>query len=198
MRLCRTTSWLTVLAALLATTPPVCAQSLTADSITGAGTLRVVQPPLLEPVAFAFDVQSGSDGRDPIGTVTIGEFFVAAPVACLAVRILPTNPPVAAATINVETSGFGLVTIEVSDGTPEGIPDTVISDLGSARSPGDCSPLPFADRDTVATVLTGEITIVDAPAVPTSLADCKRGGWRAFPGFDRQGECARFVRRRAG
>ena len=36
-------------------------------------------------------------------------------------------------------------------------------------------------------------TLVSQPEVPTSVSDCKHGGWQAFPGFRNQGDCVSFV-----
>jgi len=184
-----------VILGLLLAAMPAAAQT-PEDTVIGTGMLQLVVPPLPEPVAFTFDVHSGPSGEGPTGQVTIGDFFVGATPTCLAVRILPTNPPVAAATMNVVTSAFGLVTIEVTDGAPESMPDFVASDLASTRNPVDCSPLPFTNQETRATVLAGDIAIVDAPAGPVSTADCKHGGWRHFADFTSQGACVRFLRSR--
>jgi hypothetical protein len=46
------------------------------------------------------------------------------------------------------------------------------------------------------TVTEGDITVVDAPPLPTSNEQCKNGGWRNFGDtFKNQGECVAFVQR---
>ena len=39
----------------------------------------------------------------------------------------------------------------------------------------------------------GDVTVVDAPPLPTSKEQCKNGGWRHFPAFRNQGDCVSFV-----
>jgi hypothetical protein len=60
----------------------------------------------------------------------------------------------------------------------------------SCTAPG-CFPPPFFDF----TLTSGDIVVHDAPPLPLSKDDCKKGGWRNFPGFKNQGECIRAVRR---
>jgi hypothetical protein len=60
----------------------------------------------------------------------------------------------------------------------------------SASSPTDCS---FGNPVDVAEVISGQIRIVDAPPLPTSADQCKKDGWRQFPGFKNQGDCVNFV-----
>jgi hypothetical protein len=43
---------------------------------------------------------------------------------------------------------------------------------------------------------SGDITVVDAPPLPTAKAQCKNGGWKQF-GFKNQGRCIAFVKPRA-
>jgi hypothetical protein len=62
--------------------------------------------------------------------------------------------------------------------------------LLSASSPTDCS---FGNPLDVAEVIGGQIRIVDAPPLPTSADQCKKDGWRQFPGFKNQGDCVNFV-----
>lgn len=179
------------LAALLAAGSPSGAQAPAGDSVTGSGTMNlgflstccVVTP-------FEFDVHSGPSGEDPTGHVTFSAIAGEAPVTCLAVRTLTAGPTFAEATINISTSEFGLVTLQVDDGDPEGLPDTLTALTSSPRSPTDCSPL--SGGNVVGTVLTGDIDIVDAPPLLTAKEQCKRGGWLRY-GFHNQGQCVAFV-----
>jgi hypothetical protein len=42
----------------------------------------------------------------------------------------------------------------------------------------------------------GDLTVVDAQALPTSKDDCKNGGWRQYgTTFKNQGQCVAFVQR---
>ena len=51
----------------------------------------------------------------------------------------------------------------------------------------DCAPLP--DLDGGEALVSGEVTITDAP----TKDQCKNGGWRNFLGFKNQGDCVSFV-----
>jgi hypothetical protein len=35
--------------------------------------------------------------------------------------------------------------------------------------------------------------VTDAPPRPTTMAQCKNGGWRNFRGFKNEGQCVSFV-----
>ena len=84
------------------------------------------------------------------------------------------------------------------------MPATVVVQLGSiggaqfiavaaADSPDDCS---LGSPTDVAEVISGQISITDAPALPTSRDECKNGGWRSFGAtFQNQGQCVAFVQR---
>ena len=39
----------------------------------------------------------------------------------------------------------------------------------------------------------GTVTTPAPPALPTDKAQCKDGGWKAFPRFKNQGDCVSFV-----
>ncbi len=138
-------------------------------------------------------LQSGPSGENPTGQVTLADLDPS--VTCLAVHTLATNPPVASATMNLQTSGGGLVTLQVDDGNPEGIPDFISAISASTRSPSDCSPLSLSSANLKGFVLSGDIDIVDAPPAPASREQCKDGGWRGFPAFKNQGQCVAFVER---
>jgi hypothetical protein len=174
--------------------PGAGAQVPTGDSVTGTGTVvfEFVGLPGSITTPFEFDVQSGPSGEDPTGQVSFSGLSISAPITCLEVRTLPTNPPVSQATMNIVTSQFGLVTLQVSDGNPEGLPDTISSLTSSPRSPTDCSPLPFGGENVRGTVVSGDVHIVDAPALPTSTEQCRDGGYVQY-GFKNQGECIAFV-----
>lgn len=178
--------------------PPVEAQVPAGDSVTGSGTVEFTMVGLPGSVVtpFGIDVQSGPSGENPTGRVSFSALGIDAPITCLDVRTVGTSPPFNQATMNVETSQFGLVTMQVSDGDPEGLPDLIRSLTFSSRSSSDCSPLPFGAENVQGTVLTGDIAMVDAPPLPTTKEQCKDGSWARF-GFKNQGECIAFVERRS-
>jgi hypothetical protein len=48
----------------------------------------------------------------------------------------------------------------------------------------------------VAQVISGQIGITDAPALPSSAGDCRDGGWQGYGAtFKTQGQCVAFVKR---
>jgi hypothetical protein len=194
----RTRLVLTVVGVAVAATlrvPPASAQAPAGDSVTGIGAaeLFVVGVPGSITTPFEFDVHSGPSGEDPTGHVSFAALSGSSPVTCLDVRTIPFLPPFNEATMNLVTSQFGLVTLEVSDGNPEGLPDFITALTFSPRSPTDCSPLAFGSENVQGVVRTGDIDIVNA-LVPTSKEQCTGGGHVQF-GFRNQGECVAFVRR---
>lgn len=135
---------------------------------------------------FTVDATSGPSGENPSGQVRFdvfgGAFQVGGPVTCLAVS---GN----AATINIQNqgSGLGIVTVQVLDSAPDTFDAAPLF-----RSPTDCSPLPPSSLG--GPLSRGDITVVDAPPLPTSKDQCKDGGWQQYA-FKNQGECVAFVHR---
>jgi hypothetical protein len=134
------------------------------DSVTGTGTVELVVDGLPEPVvaAFDFDVEARARGRKPRGRVSLEGLFAEARVSCLEVRTIGTGTPFREATMNVVSAQFGLVTLQVSDGNPEGIPDFFSASVPSERARSDCSRLPFGADNVAGFVVTGDVDLVDA------------------------------------
>ncbi len=83
----------------------------------------------------------------------------------------------------------GVVTVLVIDNGPAGTTDAIDGALG-VRSPSDCSPFSSA---IMTGLVSGDIVVVDAPALPTSTDQCKSGGWRNYgTSFKNQGQCVAF------
>jgi hypothetical protein len=127
---------------------------------------------------------SGPSGENPAGRVTFTAFFglnLDGPVTCLAVR---GNT----ATINFQDQigGFGITTVQVVDNQPDSFDAEP-----RGRTPGDCSPLPFTALG--GPLIRGDISVADAPPLPTSKDQCRNGGWRTFGIFKNQGACVSFV-----
>jgi len=147
------------------------------DAVTGSGTAGFYGQ-------FLIDARSGPSGESPSGSVSVaGAVFFNGPVTCLAVT---GN----VAVLNVQTSQFGLVTLEITDSSAAGTPD-VIDGIPTQRAPGDCSPFSGGVADNVG---SGDIVVRDAPPSPTSKDQCKNGGFAAF-GFRNQGQCVASVQR---
>jgi hypothetical protein len=62
-----------------------------------------------------------------------------------------------------------------------------------AEAPADCS-IP-SDLSGLSTwwVGAGDVTVHDAPALPTTQQQCKNGGWGTYGVFKNQGDCVSFV-----
>ena len=89
--------------------------------------------------------------------------------------------------------------IFVEDNGSPGAGRDLANDVGTALPPTSC-PAP-TDEDFVPfpfipirpqPIEAGDITVVDAQALPTTKDQCKDGGWRDF-GFKNQGQCIKFV-----
>lgn len=175
--------------------PPAGAQGAAGDSVTGSGTAELTVPGVGAMITpFEIDVRSGPSGEGPTGYVSMG--LPPGPVTCLEVRTVAFSPPFNAATMNIPTTELGLVTLHLSDGGPEGLPDTIEAQLFSDRSPTDCTPLAFGSGDVRGVVLTGDIAFVDVAPGPASKEQCRDGGFARF-GFENQGRCVASLRRPA-
>jgi hypothetical protein len=163
------------------------AQMIGEDSAVG----DVITVPF-RPVGAVFDARSGPAGEDPSGSANWFDRGLdgRGPVTCLTVT---GNR----ATIGFENQGIlneilkgGLLLVE-DNGTPGAGRDNMTIALVPDR-PTSCPPndVVYTSFDTVT---SGELTVHDAAATPTSKDKCKNGGWRNFPGFKNQGDCVSFV-----
>jgi hypothetical protein len=84
-----------------------------------------------------------------------------------------------------DTAEFASVTGEVN-GPPIPVPTECSSYPGGY--PGPHGPIVNSE---------GDLVVTDAPAFPTSRDQCKNGGWSRYGTFSNQGECVRFVRKKA-
>ena len=110
---------------------------------------------------FEFDLEARAAGRKVRGRATLEGVFVNAKVSCLEVRTIGTSPPFKEATMNVQTATFGLVTLQISDGDPEGLPDFFSADPHRPDTL-DCSRLPFGADNVAGFVTAGEVDLIDA------------------------------------
>ena len=172
-----------MLAVVLALPTGAAAQAPAGDSVTGSGTVRFVSGGLAGSTqAFDVDIRAGRNGENPTGTLTL--LFTFTDPTCLVIGGPVEEPPTATVNLlNPVTGGRAVFQL----GSIGGVQFIAVA---AADSPDDCS---LGSASEVAEVISGQISIVDAPALPTSRTDCKNGGWAQF-GFKRQGQCIRFVR----
>jgi hypothetical protein len=176
----RRSGWLAaLLAAAAALVAPAGAdgQATAGDAVTGHGVASFFG-------LFDIDAHSGPSGENPTGIASFDteEGATSGTVNCLAV------------TGNVARFNLGarfVVVFQVTDNAGRGMPDTIAASAAFHGDPDDCSPLVNPARTGV--VLSGDISVIDAPPLPTSKDQCKRDGWRAFGAFRNQGDCVSFV-----
>ena len=78
----------------------------------------------------------------------------------------------------------------VEDNGPSGSDPSDTVAVEPVNDPTSCAlPTFFTPLD----VVEGDVTVTDAPALPTSKSQCLNGGWRSFPQFKNQGQCIVFV-----
>jgi hypothetical protein len=147
-------------------------------------------------------VQAGPNGENPTGSLVTSGFlnFSATPTCVNVVG----HAAVAGFRIDAGTipsPGLGFISSVQDNGPPvNGRPvDTTIYEgylfngaPTSCPAPGEPPPPDFADRG-AGPFLSGDVTVVDAPALPTSKDQCKNGGWRNFGVFKNQGDCVSYV-----
>ena len=127
---------------------------------------------------------SGPSGENPSGQVAFtvfGSLSLAGPVTCLAV-----DGNTATLNFQDQVGGFGITTVQVTDNQPD-----FFDAIPTGRAPTDCSPL--AATGFGGPVSGGDITVVDAPPLPTTKEQCKNGGWQTYGVFKNQGDCVSFV-----
>ena len=134
---------------------------------------------------LGLEATSGPAGEHPTGEVRFevfdDSFAFAGPVTCLAV-----SGHTAIINFQDQISGLGNVKVLAVDGQPDSF-----DLLGFGQAPTDCSPLP---PPSIGGPLSGgDITITDAPPLPTSKDQCKNGGWKTYGVFKNQGDCVSFV-----
>ena len=188
-----------VLAAAVLPVASAVAQGPAGDSVTGFGAgadqcggtvcFRFVD---------SFDAHSGPSGELPTGSVEFaleglhpagGRPLYRGNVVCLTVS---GNR----ATVGIElTFVDSVVPASLGDGVLYNVEDDGVGQ-DSTRSEILAAPptaCPLEPTGTLTPISDGDITVVDAPALPTSKAQCKNGGWRNYPGFKNQGQCVVFV-----
>lgn len=139
---------------------------------------------------LALDATSGPSGENPGGEADFildldrgPPLEIQGPVTCLEVRG-------SGATINIQPFPGNVITVQVLDDNPD------LFDLSAiGRAPTDCSPA--FPSIFFGPLLQGDIKVTDAQPLPTTMGQCKDGGWEQL-GFANQGLCVAFVERGPG
>jgi hypothetical protein len=129
------------------------------------------------------DAHSGPSGENPTGEITVRvmDAFATGQVTCLSVA---GNR----ATVGTDLLGGFLLFFEDNGGSGQ----DRFSAVETGAAPSICPPTP----STGLIPIDGDITVHDAPALPTSKDQCKNGGWRNFgTAFKNEGQCVAFVQR---
>jgi hypothetical protein len=169
------------------------AQAPTQDSATGSGSTPTFYS------AFSFSATSDPLGGSPSGSASWNQFgfHFEGTVTCLAVdgnqAIIGIDVD-AAASSSSAFEGFLLTAID--DGPAGSGLDTFDAIPTSFTSLGNTVPTTcvFAFRGfTPDQLVSGDIVVTDAPPLPTSMEQCKNGGWQTYGIFKNQGDCVSFV-----
>jgi hypothetical protein len=165
------------------------AQVPTGDSVIGGASLATTPPdfPVFE-LSFSFHAQSGPSGEQPSGTATwqlssrFGTAGGGGNVTCLAV----SESAAIIGTFNGSTATFFAV----------GGGSVGFGAVTTATAPTVCPPGlsgPYSQFFPPTAMQSFHVTIVDAPPLPTTLDQCKKGGWKTYGVFKNQGDCISFV-----
>jgi len=175
------------LLALAVSAPAASAQAPAGDAVTGSGTARFISGGLQGfTTSFQVDLRAGPSGENPTGSLTLLLTFT--DPTCFVIRTTPPEEP-PTATVNLLNAVTGLRVVVQFGAAPGG----QFIALRGAAGPDDCALGPFGD---VAQVIDGQFRIVDAPPLPSSVGQCKNGGWRQYGDtFKNQGQCVAFVAR---
>ena len=160
--------------AALALPPAAGAQIPTQDSLTGSG------PNL------SVSITSGPSGENPTGSLTAdfsGAHFQTTAISCF---VVDGNTATFAAPVEPNVLGVTFIKVTFVDNGPGPGVDT----FGASGStvPFDCAS-PLVPVNTI----LGDIVVVDAPPLPSSKDQCKKGGWLSYGVFKNQGDCVSFV-----
>jgi hypothetical protein len=194
MRPTRSTVAAAVSLALACGASPALAEAQATDQDSAVGN---VITDVFRGVRFVFDAHSGPSGENPSGTATFVELkadiFARGPVTCLTVTgnratIGFDNQEPGSGPLNPEAILFFVE----DNGTP-GVGTDKVQEQFVGVVPTVCPPNTVVYRPEVDTVEVGDLTVHDAPAVPTSKDQCKHGGWKIYGVFKNEGDCVSFV-----
>lgn len=164
------------------------------DTATATGSAET--PPFY---GISIDAHSGPSGENPGGSVSFGGYYafkdqqlpvgVGGPVTCLNVTgnsaVIKFNATVEI--IGIHTFDPRISRIALVDNGGSGL-DRFDFSYDVSSSPADCSGGAPSGQP-----LNGRAVVSDAQPLPTSKAQCKKGGWALF-GFKSKRQCIKFVK----
>jgi hypothetical protein len=65
--------------------------------------------------------------------------------------------------------------------------------IDTLATTGTTSPLDCVSPLLGGAPIAGDVVVVDAPPLPTTLAQCMKGGWSSYGMFKNEGDCVSFV-----
>ena len=104
--------------------------------------------------------------------------------------------------VSGQNVGQGFLVSVIDNGPPAGglpvdeVPYSGLLPVPPTSCPAPGAPAPPSDllQTGGGPLTSGDLSVVDARALPTSKEQCKNGGWRSFgSAFRNQGDCVSFV-----
>lgn len=171
---------------------PAAAQGQAQDSVEGSGEVLLT--------SFSVSLQSGPNGENPTGTLVLSG-FVSGTATPTCLRVSGNTAVAAYVFVDGPNSGRAFIAEVVDNGPPvNGQPVDVttyagfleLGPLATCPAPGAGPPPGFSSVG-AGPLLSGDVTVTDAPSLPIATAECKNGGWRQYGAFKNQGDCVSFV-----
>jgi hypothetical protein len=183
--------------------PPPAPGSDSATGTSDTGCLRPDESPCGFRLTLYAGARSGAAGENPAGALSLVEAGPSpggSTSSAMAVTCLSVNDRVAIIGVTGSRQRFGA-----------GAPRTQLAGLvrivdgGGADSlapgPTSCSSFPgpfpfpslFNNPSSDFRNQTGDLVVTDTRQLPTSKAQCKKGGWKTYNAFQTQGDCVSFV-----
>jgi hypothetical protein len=163
------------------------AQVQAQDSVRGTLTQGIGR----EATTFTIDAFSSPSGQQPGGTVLARNLFLDSDLVVFCLQVTGTRAVIGARQdFPTAVVLYYLIVVDA--------PGAEQDRLAFQRYGNDpAAPTTCAAADaagvTPAPAVSGSVVVTDAPAFPTSKAQCRNRGWAQY-GFKNQGQCIRFVR----
>jgi hypothetical protein len=168
----------------------VSAQVASGDSVAGSGVFISGTEN-----RFEFNVAGGPSGENPSGSFSIAvpfleETFTTTEITCLSIS---GDTATFAGLLAPNSNEFVYVKVTVVDQGPTGDIFGVVAYVSAPNCVPIMHPEGVSSLGT-GPIASGNITVTDAHALPTSKPVCMKGGWRNYgTTFKNQGQCVSFV-----